>query len=567
MTTTSETIRPSREMERSKVQLASAGAKELFLEYCSNSSVHGVRYFGCRERSLCEKFWWVVVFVLSVGSCVMLILKTYQKWDQTPVIVSFNEKSTPVWQIPFPAVTICPQTKVKSEILNFSRDFGEFINMDSDEAGDFNRTDYLLTMMQLCERTFYTIVLREAHSLPNKASHQSYASIVREMSLSMYQMMEYCMIRSELKFCEDMFSHTMTEEGICVSFNLLSAAELLRTDVIQTADPYLSEHHKAPHWTLEQGYSPEATLSSYPYRTLGPGYSAGLSLLLLSSNHDLDYLCRGPVQAFKVLLHSSAEYPQVSQRFVHVPVDQEVTIAVKPQMVTTTEGLRSYTPERRQCFFNNERYLQFFKIYTQDNCELECLTNYTLQRCNCVKFSMMYSNGTPVCETNQIYCMLDAENDLLEMDLLSHQDQQANFRAQCNCLPACTSIQYDAEITQTDFDWQKWSQAIELPLNSTTGMHVARLGIYFKEAQFMTSKRSELYGLTDFLANCGGLLGLCMGVSLLSLVELCYFCTVRPFSLWRKQKRAEVDAKNLKYDEVPGISLLSMSMKGDKDLQ
>lgn len=79
----------------------------------------------------------------------------------------------------------------------------------------------------------------------------------------------------------------------------------------------------------------------------------------------------------------------------------------------------------------------------------------------------------------------------------------------------------------------------------------------------MTSKRSELYGLTDFLANCGGLLGLCMGVSLLSLVELCYFCTVRPFSLWRKQKRAEVDAGNLKYDEVPGITLLSMAVKGD----
>lgn len=285
----------------------------------------------------------------------------------------------------------------------------------------------------------------------------------------MYEMMEFCVIRSEVQFCRDIFSHTMTEEGICVSFNLLAASELLRTEVIQSIDPYLSGKRKSPHWSLEHGYSPEATLNSYPYRTLGPGYSAGLSLLLLSSNEDLDYLCRGPVQAFKVLLHTSAEYPQVSRKFVHVPMDQEVTIAVKPQMVTTTEGLRSYTPERRQCFFNNERYLQFFKIYTQDNCELECLTNYTLARCGCVKFSMMYTNGTAVCETNQINCILNAENDLLEMDVLGHQDQQANFRAQCNCLPACTSIQYDAEITQTDFDWLKWTQAIKIPLDNTTG--------------------------------------------------------------------------------------------------
>lgn len=39
---------------------------------------------------------------------------------------------------------------------------------------------------------------------------------------------------------------------------------------------------------------------------------------------------------------------------------------------------------------------------------------------------------------------------------------------------------------------------------------LARLSIYFKEHQFITSKRSELYGLTDFLGACGGLLGLFM---------------------------------------------------------
>lgn len=56
---------------------------------------------------------------------------------------------------------------------------------------------------------------------------------------------------------------------------------------------------------------------------------------------------------------------------------------------------------------------------------------------------------------------------------------------------------------------------------------MARLSIFFKEAQFLTSKRSELYGITDFLANIGGLLGLFMGVSTLSFVEIFYFCTIR----------------------------------------
>jgi hypothetical protein len=36
-----------------------------------------------------------------------------------------------------------------------------------------------------------------------------------------------------------------------------------------------------------------------------------------------------------------------------------------------------------------------------------------------------------------------------------------------------------------------------------------------------------MYGPTDFLANCGGLLGLFLGVSVISIVEIFYFCTIR----------------------------------------
>lgn len=51
--------------------------------------------------------------------------------------------------------------------------------------------------------------------------------------------------------------------------------------------------------------------------------------------------------------------------------------------------------------------------------------------------------------------------------------------------------------------------------------------LFFKEDQFIALKRAELFGITDFIANCGGLLGLFMGVSLLSIVEIIYFCTIR----------------------------------------
>lgn len=56
---------------------------------------------------------------------------------------------------------------------------------------------------------------------------------------------------------------------------------------------------------------------------------------------------------------------------------------------------------------------------------------------------------------------------------------------------------------------------------------MTQLNIFFKSNQFMSLHRSELYGQTDFIANCGGLLGLCMGFSFFSLLEILYFLTIR----------------------------------------
>ncbi|CAG2062721.1 unnamed protein product, partial [Timema podura] len=52
--------------------------------------------------------------------CTYLIVKVWRKWNDSPVIVSFDETSTPVWDIPFPAVTICSEVKVKQTLFNFT---------------------------------------------------------------------------------------------------------------------------------------------------------------------------------------------------------------------------------------------------------------------------------------------------------------------------------------------------------------------------------------------------------------------------------------------------------------
>lgn len=58
--------------------------------------------------------------ILSVIASVLVSKDVYNKWQKSPVIVSFAEKYTRVSEIPFPAVTICPETKARNSILNFT---------------------------------------------------------------------------------------------------------------------------------------------------------------------------------------------------------------------------------------------------------------------------------------------------------------------------------------------------------------------------------------------------------------------------------------------------------------
>ena len=57
--------------------------------------------------------------------------------------------------------------------------------------------------------------------------------------------------------------------------------------------------------------------------------------------------------------------------------------------------------------------------------------------------------------------------------------------------------------------------------------NVAILHVYFKNLHFIRQERGELYGFIDLFSNIGGLMGLCMGLSALSVVEVLYFFSMR----------------------------------------
>ncbi|XP_052756940.1 pickpocket protein 28-like [Galleria mellonella] len=533
--------------------------KEYLIDYTANSNLHGLKYIGEKQRTAAEKIFWLFMFICCVILCAGLIRKVWIKWNISPVIVSFAETSTPVWQIPYPAVTVCLEIKSKQSVFNFTAYYHRY----NDTEKRANLTDE--------ERNLYEDVtlVCDDHLAPvmgrKFCDGNTTVNNIKEVSPNITETFFGCKWKDIPKeTCSDLFTPILTEEGQCYTFNILAADELFRMENLHKDYQYLDHKRVSESWSLEDGYDPMTPIETYPHRGSGYGAKAGLTFLMKSKAIDLDYLCRGPVQGFKILLHNPAELPRLSQQYFRSPLSQEVVVAIKPNMMTTSSGLKPYEPVRRQCYFPSERYLRYFKVYTQSNCEMECISNYTYSRCGCVHFGVPHGPEMRVCNAGSMACIKRVQMELVVVEIEAGLEKRnegndtigeaRDIASRCKCLPACTSIEYEAETSQADYDWKAIFRAyrLEIPPDLNDMMY-SRVMIFFKEPQFITSRRSELYGQTDFLANCGGLLGLFMGFSILSLAEIIYFLTLRLFCVvWNRRRKPKHESDLPKAENIQG---------------
>lgn len=366
-----------------------------------------------------------------------------------------------------------------------------------------------------------------------------YIKVLNEISVKFDEHENLCKWFGIEDDCEDLYTETYTEDGLCYTFNGYNNTDLYREDTVQYKQiskyvpPYEERINRTLTWSLEHGYPRNEPLKTYPARVVSASTRAAFSTILSVKEDEIDYGCSGANQGFKIVLHTPDDVPFLSKRFLRLSPEKDVSIAVKPVMVTTSDGIAKYPADKRKCFMNSERYLKFFKVYSEKNCEMECLTNYTLRTCGCVKFSMPRTPEMPVCAEDKIQCYINAEDNML-LEEFSNANPHTR---QCNCMPSCTSLEFDMEISQGDFAVSEAMKAANF--DNEYRLMYSRLIVHFKENEFITSKRSELYGFSDFLANCGGVLGLFMGFSLLSVVEWLYHFTLRLWSNMTSKRHLE----------------------------
>lgn len=144
-------------------------------------------------------------------------------------------------------------------------------------------------------------------------------------------------------------------------------------------------------WNLQKGYTNVDYDEKFPFQSTKQDT---LNVIFIQSLNGFEYKCNWIDQGIKVVLSTPGEALRMSQNYFRMPYRQLHAVFILPELITTTERVRNFKPHQRNCFYDDERQLRFFKMYTEINCEVECLANFTKTICECVKFSMpsMYQN-------------------------------------------------------------------------------------------------------------------------------------------------------------------------------
>ncbi|KAG8262531.1 hypothetical protein J6590_052175 [Homalodisca vitripennis] len=92
----------------------------LVMDYCHQSSLHGLKYVSNPDLPYIERYMWLAVFIICVGVAAHLIYDVWDIWMEKPFLITFDSHMTPIWTIPFPAVTICTHFAVKRSIVDLA---------------------------------------------------------------------------------------------------------------------------------------------------------------------------------------------------------------------------------------------------------------------------------------------------------------------------------------------------------------------------------------------------------------------------------------------------------------
>ncbi|RLV86065.1 hypothetical protein DV515_00015986 [Chloebia gouldiae] len=154
---------------------------------------------------------------------------------------------------------------------------------------------------------------------------------------------------------------------------------------------------------------------------------------------------------------------------------------------------------------------EFYDTYSITACRIDCETRYLVENCNC---RMVHMPGdAPYCTPEQYKECADPA-----LDFLVEKDNEY-----CICEMPCNMTRYGKELSMVKIPSKASAKYLAKKYNKSEqyiGENILVLDIFFEALNYETIEQKKAYEVAGLLGDIGGQMGLFIGASILTVLEL-----------------------------------------------
>ncbi|KAK6466872.1 acid-sensing ion channel 1 isoform X5 [Huso huso] len=442
-------------------------AVRLFLKHTTFHGLHHIFLTGSYPRRLV----WLLAFLTALALLFTWSSNRVRYLLSSPV----HSKIHMVYgkRLVFPAVTICNQNRVLPARMGKPDLFlaGRWLGM-------LGRN---LQVLPWVRESFsgpdqrwaaFSRLLDFSHFLPPpRDSHPSMRQLLDRLGHQLEEMLLYCRFQGELCGPRN-FSTIFTRYGKCYTFN--------------------------------SGLDDKPLLV-----TMKGGTGNGLELMLdIQQDEYLPVWGETDETSFeagiKVQIHTQDEPPFIDQLGFGVAPGFQTFVSCQEQRLV-------YLPPPWGDCKSTPMDSDFFDTYSITACRIDCETRYLVENCNC---RMVHMPGdAPYCTPEQYKECADPA-----LDFLVEKDNDY-----CVCETPCNMTRYNKELSFVRIPSKASARYLAKKYNKSEqyiAENILVLDIFFEALNYETIEQKKAYEVAGLLGDIGGQMGLFIGASLLTILEL-----------------------------------------------
>jgi hypothetical protein len=473
-------------------------------EWAEDSSIHGIGNIS-KNGKLLVRILWLVCILIAVGYCAYVLSQNVIAFMEHGVNsqVSITRQSS----IQFPVVTFCNKNILRANysdvrLLTYINQL-KFLYIET----------YLRAFTDALSVCYFFDYLKKYIPFKfNYTTEQKYA-----LSYNIDDMLVNCRFNNIPCYASDFEHFYTTSYGNCYKFNSGRSLNGTQTQIQNSSSP---------------------------------GRRNALSMELFTGYPSMEFDLL-PATGFQLFVHNASSTPLTEIQGISLPAGSSTDVVLSQVFINKLSEPYSNCIDsvRDANAFDSFLYkttLRLNGIYEQEYCLQVCWQQYVINACNCSDIAApRYDNTRPCNESEVNFC--GYQHLILFYG--------TNLSSVCfdPCPAECNSIQYNLRVSQGNYPSLFYADLLvrfgNLYPNAMRNFStydqiketVALVNVYYDDISYTVIDEVPVKTTESFVADIGGILGLCVGASFLSFVEIIELIIEQIVIFIEHRKRAKSD--------------------------